>query len=163
MSVSGQSPITEGLVQPSDQLLQAVKELTEKSGHPFQISAQPVPGTSLFVVHTPDHAFRSEYTVTRGVLGFRSPINFPDAGPDDSFFIMPFDVKLLSEDAVRKNTDLNRASRADNFVTGSALGNAPVLLFSWHLWEKTKWNRRVHTLVDHYTHCIRRFEQPEHD
>jgi hypothetical protein len=150
-------------VQPSDELLKAVAELTQKSGHRFEISPEPVPGTSMFVIHTLDHGFRSEYTVTKGVLGFRAPYNFPDAAPEDSFFIMPIDVKLVGPDPVRNSTDLNRAARADNVVTGSALGNVSVLLFSWHLWNTAKWNRRTHTLVDHYTHCIRRFEQPEHD
>jgi len=150
-------------VEPSSFLLQAVEELSQKSGYPFQISAVPVPGTGLFVVHTPAHPFRSEYTVAQGALGFRTPFNFPDAGPEDSFFIIPCDVKLSTADPVRKSMDPNRASRAEKLVTGSTLGNAPVLLFSWHLWAKISWNRRVHTLVDHYTHCIRRFEQPEHD
>lgn len=163
MSASGPFLITGDPVRPSDELLKAVGELTRKSGHPFEVSLEPVPGTSMFVIHTPDHAFRSEYTVTKGVLGFRAPSNFPDAAPEDSFFIMPIDVRLVRPDPVRNSTDLNRASRADSVVTGSDLGNVPVLLFSWHLWNTAKWNRRTHTLVDHYTHCIRRFEQPEHD
>ena len=155
------SRIMGGPVQPSDELLEAVRQLSEKSGHPFQISPEPVPGTSLFVVHTPDHGFRPEYTVTRGVFGFRAPFNFPDAAPEDSFFIIPADTKLVRPDPVRNTVDLNRASRAENFVTGSILGNAAVLLFSWHLWDRVPWNRRTHTLVDHYAHCIRRFEQVE--
>jgi hypothetical protein len=148
-------------VQPSEELLKAIEKLSEKSGYPFQISPEPVPGTSLFVVHTPDHGFRPEYTVTRGVLGFRAPFNFPDAAPEDSFFVIPVDIKLLSPDPVRNSIDVNRASRTENFVTGSALGNVPVLLFSWHLWDRVPWNRRAHTLVDHYSHCIRRFEHAE--
>ena len=148
-------------VEPSEQLLKAVRELGEKSGHSFQISPQPVPGTTLYVVHAPDHDFRPEYTVARGILGFRVPANLPDAAPEDSFFILPADVKLITADRVRNSTDLNRASRADNFVTGSVLGNVPVLVFSWHAWNSSPWNRRTHTLVDHYTHCLRRFEQPE--
>ena len=148
-------------MQPSDELLKAVEALSEKSGYRFQISDEPVPGTSLFVVHTDDHAFRPEYTVLRGILGFRAPSNFPDAAPEDSFFIAPAEVKLVRPDAVRNNIDLNRAGRTENFVSGSALGNIPVLVFSWHLWDRVAWNRRTHTLVDHYAHCVRRFEHPE--
>ena len=147
----------------SEELVKAVADLGEKSGHIFQISPEVVPGTNLFVVHTVDHTFRPEYNVTKGVLGFRVPSNFPDAAPEDSFFILPDTVKLVIPDPTRKSIDLNRASRADNFVLQSELGAAPVLLFSWHLWDRALWNRRIHTLVDHYNHCIRRFEQPEHD
>lgn len=146
---------------PSEELLKAVEALSEKSGYGFQISGEPVPGTSLFVVHTVDHPFRPEYTIPRGVLGFRAPFNFPDAAPEDSFFIAPVDLKLIRPDVTRNSIDLNRAARTENFVAGSALGNMPVLLFSWHLWDHVAWNRRTHTLVDHYTHCVRRFEQPE--
>jgi hypothetical protein len=148
-------------VPASETIVRAVDELRERSGYSFQISPCPVPGTSLFVVHTDDHPFRAEFTINRGTLGFRIPFNFPDAGPEDAFFIAPIEVKLAQPDRSRNSIDLNRASRVDNFVTGSALGNIPVLLFSWHLWNTLKWNRRTHTLVDHYTHCIRRFEQPE--
>jgi len=149
--------------QPSDLLLQAVRELSAKSGHDFQSSMEVVPNTSLFVVHAKEHEFRAEYTVSSGVLGFRVPSNYPDASPEDSFFIVPVDVKLRQPDAVRQSVDLNRAGRAEGLVVGSALGNAPVLLFSWHLWDRSPWDRRKHTLFDHYTHCIRRFELPEHD
>jgi hypothetical protein len=150
-------------VPPSDDLLKAVADLGERSGYVFQISPEVVPGTNLFVIHTVDHPFRPEYTDTSGTLGFRVPANFPDAAPEDSFFIMPITVKLVKPDAARNSIDLNRASRADNLVLRSALDAAPVLLFSWHLWDRAPWNRRIHTLVDHYNHCIRRFEQPEHD
>lgn len=150
-------------MQLPNELLHAVDELSERSGHKFEISPEPVPGTSLFVVHTSDHEFRQEYTATSGVLGFRVPNNLPDAGPEDSFFILPIDIKLRTPDPVRNSIDVNRAGRADNFVVGSALGQQPVLLFSWHIWNKSAWNRRTHTLLDHYAHCVRRFEQPEHD
>lgn len=146
---------------PSEELLRAVQTLSEKSGYFFQISGETVPGTNVFVVHTLDHPFRPEYTVPRGVLGFRVPFNFPDAAPEDSFFIAPADVKLVSADAVRNSIDLNRAGRTENFVSGSALGSIPVLVFSWHLWDRMAWNRRTHTLVDHHAHCVRRFGQPE--
>jgi hypothetical protein len=163
MNASGPSLTTEVQVPPSEDLLKAVADLGERSGYVFQISPEVVPGTNLFVVHTEDHPFRREYTVTSGVLGFRVPSNFPDAAPEDSFFITPITIRLVKPDASRNSIDLNRASRADNLVLRSALDAAPVLLFSWHLWDRAPWNRRVHTLVDHYNHCIRRFEHPEHD
>jgi hypothetical protein len=150
-------------VQPSELLLLAVEELSEKSGHRFHISPSPVCNTNLYVVHTEDHPFRPEYTFPLGVLGFRVPFNFPDAAPEDSFFVAPAETQLREPDVVRRSTDLNRAGRADQFVTGSLLGNIPVLVFSWHLWDRMQWNRRKNTLMDHYTHCIRRFEQAEHD
>jgi len=163
MNVSELSLTTEAQVPPSEELLKAVANLGEKSGHVFQISPEVVPGTNLFVVHTADHPFSQEYTVTSGPLGFRVPSNFPDAAPEDSFFITPVVIKLVKPDPVRNSIYLNRASRADNLVLKSDLGAAPVLLFSWHLWDRAPWNRRIHTLVDHYNHCILRFEQPEHD
>jgi hypothetical protein len=153
--------ITGGLVPASEELLGAVQALSEKSGHSFQISNNPVPGTNLFVVHTSDHPFRPEYSIQRGVLGFRVPPNVPDAAPEDSFFIAPADVRLLTPDTVRNSLELNRAARTENFVAGSTLGNIPVLMFSWHIWDRVPWNRRTHTLIDHYAHCVRRFEQPE--
>lgn len=145
----------------SEELLRAVADLSERSRHAFEISSQVVPGTNLYVVHTNDHEFRHTYTVERGILGFRVPGNFPDAGPEDSFFIAPADTKLRTADAVRNSIDLNRAGRAEGYVTGSALRNMPVLVFSWHLWNGVPWNRKKHTLMDHYTHCIRRFEMAE--
>jgi hypothetical protein len=148
-------------VAASEELASAVADLSERSGHAFQISPQVVPGTNLYVVHTNDHDFRAAYTVERGVLGFRVPGNFPDAGPEDNFFIAPVDTKLRSADAVRNSIDLNRAGRAEGYVTGSALGTMRVLVFSWHLWNAVPWNRKKHTLMDHYTHCIRRFEMAE--
>ena len=150
-------------MQPSEILLEAVAELSARSGYAFQISLTPVPGTQLFVVYTQHHDYRPEYTIPSGGLGFRVPFNFPDAAPEDSFFITAFDTKLKVPDPVRKNTDLNRTGRADAHVTGSALGTVPVLVFSWHLWNAVPWDRRKHTLFDHYTHCIRRFEIAEHD
>lgn len=163
MNASGLFLTTEVQVLPSNDLLNAVADLQERSGYVFQISPEVVPGTSLFVVHTVDHPFRPEYTIRSGVLGFRVPSNFPDAAPEDSFFITPITVKLVSLDPMRNSADLHRASRADSFVLGSTLGAVPVLLFSWHLWDRAPWNRRTHTLFDHYNHCIRRFEQPERD
>lgn len=153
--------ITEGPVPASEELARAVDDLSERSGHAFQISPQAVSGTNLYVVHTNDHEFRAAYTVERGILGFRVPGNFPDAGPEDSFFIAPADTKLRIADSVRNSMDVNRAGRAEGYVAGSALGNIPVLVFSWHLWNAVAWNRKKHTLMDHYTHCIRRFEMAE--
>lgn len=146
---------------PSAELIGAVVQLEERSGHRFQISPSPVPGTSLFVVHTPRHDFRPEYTVTSGVLGFRVPSNFPDASPEDSFFILPAETKLSKADPLRNSADLNRAARVDGLIAGSILGNVSALLFSWHIWNTVPWNRRTHTLFDHYAHCLRRFEVPE--
>jgi len=148
-------------VPRSEELLRAVTELSDRSGRAFEISPQPVPGTSLYVVHTNAHEFRPEYTVPSGVLGFRVPSNFPDAGPEDAFFILPAETKLRIPDPVRNSVELNRVGRADGYAAGSALGNAAVLVFSWHLWNNLPWNRRKHTLMDHYTHCIRRFEMVE--
>ena len=150
-------------MEPSSELKDAVRELSEQSGHPFSISPRPVTGTSLFVIHTDNQPFRPGYTMPSGVFGFRVPFNFPDAGPEDSFFIGPVEIKLRSPDPVRCSIELHRASKVEGFVAESALGNVPVLIFSWHLWNKTPWNRRKHKLLDHYTHCIRRFELPEHD
>ena len=149
--------------KPSELLLKAVAELSAKSGHEFQISPEPVPSTNLFVVHTLNHEYRPEYTIPSGPLGFRVPFNFPDAAPEDSFFITAVDTKLKIPDPVRKSTYLNRAGRAEGYVAGSALGNVPVLVFSWHLWNTIPWERHKHTLFDHYTHSIRRFEMREHD
>jgi hypothetical protein len=148
-------------VAASEELTHAVEDLSVRSGQAFEISPQPVPGTSLYVLHTNDHEFRSEYTITSGVFGFRVPANFPDAGPEDSFFILPAETKLRNPDPVRNSIDLNRVGRADGHIVGSVLGNTPVLVFSWHLWNNVPWNRRMHTLLDHYTHCLRRFEVAE--
>jgi hypothetical protein len=148
---------------PSESLLDAVDYLSARSGHQFQVSPEPVPGTSLFVVHAADHEYRQEYTVRSGPFGFRVPFNFPDAAPEDCFFISAVGAKLKMPDPVRKNADIHRVGLNQGFVAGSALGNVPVLVFSWHLWNRVRWERRKHTLFDHYTHCLRRFEQPEHD
>jgi hypothetical protein len=148
-------------VGASEEIVSAVADLSKGSGHAFQISPEVVPGTNLYVVHTNDHEFRAAYSVERGVLGFRVPGNFPDAGPEDSFFLAPADTKLRSADAVRNSFDLNRAGRAEGYVLGSELGNMPVLVFSWHLWNTVPWNRKKHRLMDHYSHCIRRFEMAE--
>ena len=145
----------------SEELLGALADLSERSGRRFEISPQTVPGTNLYVVHTNDHEFRPDYTVGQGVLGFRVPSNFPDAGPEDSFFIAPAEIKLRVPEPARNSIELNRVGRVDGYAAGSTLGNTPVLVFSWHLWNTVPWNRHKHTLMDHYSHCIRRFEMAE--
>ena len=163
MSVSGPYRTSEVQVLPTEILKTAVEELSQRSGHKFLISEELVPGTSLFVVHTHNHPFRPDYTVPSSVLGFRVPSNFPDAAPEDSFFIAPTTIKLQVADPVRKSIDIPRAGAVVGHVVGSVLGQTSVLVFSWHLWDRRQWNRRTNTLIDHYTHSIRRFEQPEHD
>ncbi|HKF48021.1 MAG TPA: hypothetical protein VKB38_11740 [Terracidiphilus sp.] len=149
--------------KPSELLAQAVSDLSARSGHQFEISPETVSGTNLFVVHTLAHEYRQEYTVPSGGLGFRVPFNFADAAPEDCFFITAAGTKLKVPDTVRNSSDLHRVGVTEGFVAGSALGNVPVLVFSWHLWNRLPWDRKKHTLFDHYTHCIRRFERPEHD
>jgi len=58
-----------------------------------------------------DHPFRPDYTVTNGVLGFRAPSNFPDAAPEDSFFIMPITVKLVKPDCTQFHRSESRFPR----------------------------------------------------
>jgi hypothetical protein len=151
------------LVPAPPEIESAVAELCESSGLTFRVSETEVVGTQLFVVYAPEHPFPERYTVSAGVLGFRVPRNFPDAGPEDSFFIQPHDVKLKVAEPVRGNADIHRAGVNNDFLKGMELGNAPALVFSWHLWDRSAWNRRKHRLVDHYTHCLRRFDHPEHD
>lgn len=147
-----------------DPIQRAVAELSKASGHSFEVSDSPVDGTKLHVVYAKDHPFRDLYTVERGAFGFRVPENYPDACPDDSFFIQPSDVKLKTSDTVRNSVDIHRAGvNGLEFLKGTELGAIPALVFSWHLWNTVAWNRSKHTLTDHYTHCLRRFDQPEHD
>lgn len=145
-----------------EHLVEAVASLAATSGYAFQISDRCVSGTQLYVVHAANHPFSAGYTVTIGTLGFRVAATFPDSEPEDSFFIAPADVKLRVPDSIRNSIDLNRAAVSADHVRGVL--DIPVLVFSWHLWNKPgKWDRRKHTLIDHYGHVIRRFEQPEHD
>jgi hypothetical protein len=150
-------------VAAPDDLVEAVAELSNKSGHEFRISESPVEGTDMFVVYAVDHPLSAQYTVASGIFGFRVPRQFPNAGPEDSFFIQPHDVKLKQADPARNSTDVHRASSVPDFLKGTELGGSPGLAFSWHLWNTVPWNRNKHTLVDHYGHCVRRFEKPEHD
>jgi hypothetical protein len=140
-----------------------VEKLSESSGHLFRTTPNPVEGTSLYVVYTENHPYPDKYSVSQGTFGFRVPHNFPDACPEDAFFIRPHDIALKVADPVRGNTKLNRAEASTGIVKGTELGTDPVLVFSWHLWNKGIWNRNKHTLIDHYTHCLRRFDEPEHD
>ncbi len=145
-------------------LSDAVDRLSEASGYKFRISDDVVPGTQLYVVYTESHDFPDRYDVRVGGLGFRVPANLPDASPEDCFFIAPTTIKLSAPDPVRNSVDLNRAAVQPNYVPKDVLGGGPVLVFSWHLWDKpnTPWRPRTHTLVDHYAGCLMRFEQPEH-
>lgn len=145
-----------------DLVAAAVLDLSQKSGQEFVVSDTTVPGTALYVVYAVAHPFPAHYSLESGVLGFRVPQNFPDACPEDSFFLQPATVKLREADANRKSVDIHRASPDANFLNGTAIAG-PALVFSWHLWNKVPWDRRKHTLFDHYTHTLRRFEQPEHD
>ena len=145
-----------------EEITAAVTEMTQKSGHQFRVSEKVVEGTQLYVVYAPDHPFPEHYTVASGTLGFRVPQNFPDASPEDCFFLLPNDVKLKVADLVTGNVNINRAGEDPNFLKGTELGGKVALVFSWHLWDRRPWNRRKHTLFDHYAHCLRRFEQNEH-
>ena len=89
------------------------------------------------------------------------PGMYADASPEDAFFITPATITLVTPDPVRNSVELNRASSTPGFVPPSVFEGGPVLVFSWHLWDRSPWRPRTHTLIDHYTHCLRRFEQPE--
>ena len=146
---------------PPSSLLDGLSELRAATGRDWQISQEPVPGTGLYVVHAA-HEFPKHYTVEVGQLGFRVPSNFPDAGPEDCFFISPAKVKLREANKNRGTSDIHRAGENPGYA-GPIPGLESVLVFSWHLWNKTAWNRRKNRLSDHYFHCLRRFEQAEND
>lgn len=151
-------------VATPDLIRRAVTDLSKASGHPFRVSSDPVDGTKMYVVYASEHPFRELYTAGHGVFGFRVPDNYPDACPEDSFFIQPHDVKLKTPDTTRNSIDANRTGAAGlEYLKGTELRDKQALVFSWHLWNRVTWDRNKHTLIDHYTHCIRRFEQPEHD
>jgi len=115
------------------------------------------------VVYAVNHPLPERYTVNSATLGFRVPENFPDAAPEDSFFIQVPAIELVQADTVRQTKVVNRLNATDGFLTGTSLADHRTWVFSWHLWEKSAWNRRKHKLLDHYLHCLRRFEAPEHD
>jgi hypothetical protein len=150
-------------VAAPEELQRTVARLSQEAGLDFNVTDQVVRGTQLYVVYTQDHPFPAVYAVKMGTLGFRIPGTFPDAGPEDSFFIQPATTKLECPDPVRGSIDINRAGQDPNFLAGTLLETEPALVFSWHLWNTRPWDRRRHTLMDQYTHCLRRFEQPEHD
>jgi hypothetical protein len=122
-----------------------------------------VPGTGLHIVYTEEHEFPERYTVRKGGLGFRVARNYPDAAPEDNFFITPSTIQLAAPDPQRNSTSIHRASASQGLLPRSVFDGGEVLIFSWHLWDRFGWRPRTHTLVDHYTHCTRRLEQPEHD
>lgn len=150
-------------MQIPEEILKAVLKLSEDTGLVFEVLDVPVQGTNLYVVFVTNHPFPDRYTVSSGVLGFRVPNNFPNACPEDCFFIQPHDTKLREPDKTRNSTDIHRASKSDDFLKGTKFGNSSVLVFSWHIWNTLVWDRKKHSLSDHYFHCLRRFEVPEHD
>ena len=145
------------------ELVAAVEDLCAKTGEKFEVTEKVVDGTEMHVVYVRNHPLPSRYSSASATFGFRVPFRFPDACPEDTFFIFPHEIKLVEEDPIRKSKDIHRAGKADNVLKGTELADVPVLIFSWHLWNKVPWDRNKHTLVDHYQHCLRRFEQPEHD
>ena len=146
-----------------DYIVDEVKRLSEASGEAFEVSPNPIAGTELYALYASDHWLPARYTRNKGILGFRVPANLPLGCPEDSFFIAPDDLQLVIADPVRNSRDIHRAGKTPGILTGSALGDISVLVFSWHIWNKVQWDRGRHTLLDHYQHCLRRFEQPEHD
>lgn len=145
-----------------EEIQKAVTALSEKSGFEFSVTGVPVTGTTLYVVYSREYSLPEKYTSSSATFGFRVPENFPDAGPEDSFFLQPDTIALKENDPVTQHRRINRASPTPGFLAGTEI-DGTALVFSWHLWEKNPWSRSKNTLVDHYTHCVRRFEQPEHD
>lgn len=147
-------------VPAPEELAAAVQSLSDRSGYEFKLSDGVVEGTSnLYLVWTEAHPLPGRYSAQEGLLGFRVPGNFPDAAPEDHFFVTPSDLALREPDPVRGATTLYRAN-ANNEMTKGVL-NVPVVVFSWHIWDRDPWNRRKHTLFDHYTNALKRFEIPE--
>ncbi len=144
-------------------LAAAIEALRTTTGENFQVTERPVDGTEMHVVYLRNHTLPTHYSSRNGLFGFRVPARFPDACPEDCFFLVPWDIKLAEQDPVRKSTDPNRAGKAENLLKGTELDDVPVLMFSWHLWNTVPWDRNKHTLMDHYRHCLRRFDQSEHD
>jgi hypothetical protein len=127
------------------------------------VTEHSVDGTELHVLYVAEHSLPAKYSRSHGLFGFRAPAIFPMGCPEDSFFLAPDDLQLVTADPVRNSHDLNRAGKAAGMLKGTELGDISVLVFSWHLWNKVPWDRNKHTLLDHYRHCLRRLEQPEHD
>jgi hypothetical protein len=151
-------------VPAPERILSAVADLSKSSGEAFEVSNEPVTGTRLYVVFARNHRLGEAYTRAKGVLGFRVPDTYPDAQPEDSFFILPADIKLKVPDPVRNSSDLHRAGASGpEYLGGTVLAGESALVFSWHLWDRSPWSRSKHSLIDHYHHSLRRFEQLEHD
>lgn len=146
----------------SDALKAAVTDLRSVTGLDWRLSEEPVPGTSLHVVYVEGHEMPARYDNSTATLGFRVPATFPDAGPEDAFFLAPATLRLREDEPARGSKDINRAGAAAGHCNGVLAGNPTCLVFSWHLWDRVPWDRRKNTLIDHYTHCLRRFDQPEH-
>ena len=146
-----------------DHLRSAVDDLSREAGVRFAISERAVHGTSLFVVYALEHPLPDKYVAQTATLGFRVPTTLPDAHPEDCFFLQGADLRLRAVDPVRNSSEIHRASFNADFLKGTELEGQSALVFSWHLWDRSPWNRRKHTLRDQYHHVIRRFDQPEHD
>lgn len=164
MSASARYQTRVGQVTVPDRLLRAVSELSGATGVNFAVTEHPVTGTQLHVVYANDHSLPERYSLDRGTFAFRVPATYPDAGPEDAFILATaIPLKLKEADPVRNSIDVNRTSAGTGLLAGTPIREQHTLVFSWHLWNRVAWDRNRHTLIDHYTHCIRRFEQPEHD
>lgn len=84
-----------------------------------------------------------------------------DGRPEDQFFLLPATLELREVEPARGSKAINREASTANVLQGILLDNPNCLVFSWHLWNTVPWDWRKHTLMDHYGHCLRRFEQPE--
>lgn len=137
-------------------------ELRTATGLDWRLSEEPVTGTSLHVVYVTGHDMPERYDNATATMGFRVPANFPDANPEDAFFLAPATMQLKELELTRGTKAINRAGAAPGHCNGILPDNPTCLVFSWHLWDRVPWDRRKNTLLDHYSHCLRRFEQPEH-
>jgi hypothetical protein len=149
------------LVPPTEALRRAVDELREQTSLDWQLSDGVVAGTSLHVVYVKDHDMPGHYGAPTATLGFRVPTNCPDGQPEDAFFLLPANLELRETEPTRSSKAINRAASTPNVLQGVFPDNPNCLVFSWHLWNTVPWDRRKNTLLDHYGHCLRRFEQPE--
>jgi hypothetical protein len=148
-------------VAAPDHLRAAVDELTKDAGVNFVISDEPIAGTELYLVYATNHPLPSRYSVSHGTLGFRIPTSFPNGQPEDCFFVHPDSIQLSTSEPTRNSNTIHRTGSDPNFAKGMLDG--PVLVFSWHIWDRVPWDRKKHTLIDHYRHALRRFEAPERD
>jgi hypothetical protein len=148
-------------VAAPEHLRAAVDELACDSGANFVIADAPIAGTELYLVYAPNHPLPSRYTFSQGILGFRIPASFPNGQPEDCFCLHPDSIKLSEPEPSRNSDTIHRAGIDPNFAKGVLDG--AVLVFSWHIWDRVPWDRKKHTLIDHYRHVLRRFEVPERD